>query len=121
MQRIHNARRKLLKGRCALGDIGIDERIYIKIDITEIICEGIKCFPVAEDRVQCRTFVNVVGNTWIILELSILCLAGCLLTTVKVAISGNSGDQRAAGYFSFPGMVGRGFDSRWCHWNFSVT
>ena len=76
----------------------------IKIDITEILNESVKCFLVAEDRFQCRTFVNIVVNTWVILEHRILCLAGCLLTTVKFAISGNSGDQRAAGYFSFPGI-----------------
>jgi hypothetical protein len=74
------------------------------MDITEIICESVKCFLVAENRVQSRTFVKVVVNTWVILEHRILCLAGCLLITVRVAISGNSGDQKAAGYFSFPGI-----------------
>jgi hypothetical protein len=63
------------------------------------MCESVNCFLVAEDRVQCRTFVNIVVNTSVILENRILCLAAYLLTTVKVAIFGNFGDQRAAGYF----------------------
>ena len=58
----------------------------------------------AKDRVQCHPFVDVVVNTWVILDYRILCLAGCLLPTVKFEISSNSGDQRAAGYFSFPGI-----------------
>jgi len=66
VKRIHNARRKLLKGRYALGDIRIDQMIILKLILQKYFTR-VKCFLVAEDRVQCLTFVDVVVKTWFIL------------------------------------------------------
>lgn len=78
----------------------------IKIDIRDLIRVSVNCFLVAEGRVRWRTFVNVVVNTWVILEHRNFVRGWVfLLTTVKCAIFGNYGGERAAGYLNFPGII----------------
>jgi hypothetical protein len=53
---------KGLKGRDHLEDLGIDEKIILKLILREIIFGGVGWIRLAQDRDRLRVLVNTVMN-----------------------------------------------------------
>jgi len=49
-----------------LGDLGIDGRINIKMDLQEVGCGGLDWIELAQDRDRLRALVNTVMNLWVL-------------------------------------------------------
>jgi hypothetical protein len=53
---------KILKGGEHCGVVDIDERIILKTNLNEIVCDGVKWIYLAQDRVQWQAVVKTTMN-----------------------------------------------------------